>query len=307
MKRGVPKWASLEELRMFFSEMLDRGQSNAAAIVDSRGAVTYGEFRAAVAGFAARLHDMGLAKGERVALWGYNSANWLVAFFAIVRAGGVALLVNYSMGVDDAAELLRKANARFIVCGDNGQTKRRDDAMEVLADAVGVERARCIDVRGDACDLASAYAGAEVLDEHGSWAKIRIDVDGYEGYVDRKMISLLSDENYEAVISAPYAVVCYPVAMAVSNANQTTIILTAGSRLPNYSNGKFSLLGVEFSISPELVALNPEYSEANILRSLPYFFKSALRFSTSNFIPSKSNLLQIPSWPSFPLITPPAK
>ena len=113
---------------------------------------------------------------------------------------------------------------------------------------------------------------AEVLDEHGSWAKIRIDVDGYEGYVDRKMISLLSDENYEAVISAPYAVVCYPVAMAVSNANQTTIILTAGSRLPNYSNGKFSLLGVEFSISPELVALNPEYSEANILRSLPYFF-----------------------------------
>ena len=150
---------------MFFSEMLDRGQDGDAAIVDERGAVTYGEFRAAEAGFAAHLHDRGLAKGERVALWGYNSANWLVAFFAIVRAGGVALLVNYSAGIDDAAELLRKAGARFLVCGDNGQTKRRDDAMEALADAAGIERSRCVDVRGEVCGLASAYAQAEGLDE----------------------------------------------------------------------------------------------------------------------------------------------
>ena len=149
---------------MLFSEMLDRGQGSATAIVDSRGSVTYGEFRAAVAGFAARLHDMGLAKGDRVALWGYNSANWLVAFFGIVRAGGVALLVNYSMGVDDAAGLLRMADARFLVCGDNGQTKRRDDAMEALADAAGIDRSHCVDIRGDACDLASAFAGMQESD-----------------------------------------------------------------------------------------------------------------------------------------------
>ena len=150
---------------MLFSEMLDRGQDDAMAIVDSRGSVTYGEFRAAVAGFAAHLRDMGLSKGDRVALWGYNSANWLVAFFAIVRAGGVALRVNYSSGIGDAAELLRRADARFLVCGDNGQTKRRDDAMEALADAAGIERCRCVDARGEACDLARAYATAEGLPE----------------------------------------------------------------------------------------------------------------------------------------------
>ena len=150
---------------MLFSEMLDRGQGSATAIVDSQGLVTYGEFRAAVAGFAAHLHDMGLAKGDRVALWGYNSANWLVAFFAIVRAGGVALLLNYSMGIDDAAELLSAANARFLVCGDNGQTKRRDDAIEALAKAAGIELSHCVDVRSDSFDLADAYAGAEGLAE----------------------------------------------------------------------------------------------------------------------------------------------
>ena len=150
---------------MLFSEMLNRGQNDTIAIVDSRGSITYGEFRAAVAGFAAHLHDMGLAKGDRVALWGYNSANWLVAFFGIVRAGGVALLVNYSTGVVDAAQLLRRSNARFLVCGDNGQTKRRDDAMEALADAAGIDRSRCIDVRGDTCNLALAFAESEGLAE----------------------------------------------------------------------------------------------------------------------------------------------
>ena len=149
---------------MLFSEMLERGQGNATAIVDSQGSVTYDEFRAAVAGFAAQLHDMGLAKGDRVALWGYNSANWLVAFFGIVRAGGVALLVNYSMGIGDAAELLRRSNARFLVCGDNGQTKRRDDAMEALAKAAGVEPSCCVDVRSSACNLVDAYGRADTTE-----------------------------------------------------------------------------------------------------------------------------------------------
>ena len=150
---------------MLFSEMLNRGQGAATALVDARGSVTYDEFRSAVAGFAANLHDRGLVKGDRVALWGYNSANWLVAFFAIVRAGGVALLLNYSMDIADAAELLRKADARFLVCGDNGQTKRRNDAMQALADAAGIEPSCCADVRNDACDLARNYAGTEGLAE----------------------------------------------------------------------------------------------------------------------------------------------
>ncbi len=47
---------------------------------------------------------MGVRKDDRVALWGYNSVNWLVAFCAIVRAGGVAVLVNYSTEIDDAGE-----------------------------------------------------------------------------------------------------------------------------------------------------------------------------------------------------------
>ena len=66
-----------------------------------------------------KLREMGVGKGSRVALWSYNCANWLIAFFAIVRAGGTAVLVNYSMSSRDAAELLRMTETGFLLCGDN--------------------------------------------------------------------------------------------------------------------------------------------------------------------------------------------
>lgn len=82
---------------MLFSHMLAHCASDAMAIVTHGNSYTHRDFHASVAGFAAHLHAMGVGRGDRVAIWGYNSANWLVAFFAIVRAGGVAVLVNYSM------------------------------------------------------------------------------------------------------------------------------------------------------------------------------------------------------------------
>ncbi len=156
---------------MLFSEMLTNGDDARLAIVSGHESVTYQQFYAAVAGFAAHLQQMGLVKGDRVALWGYNSANWLVAYFAIVRAGGVAVLVNYSMGVDDVADLLRGVHARFVVCGDNGQTKRRDDVIEALASALGIDRSCCVDARAGVCDLVQAYAGAEGIAEQRSEAE----------------------------------------------------------------------------------------------------------------------------------------
>ena len=109
---------------MLFSSNLQHREADALAVVTERASVSHQAFQDAVAGFAAHLHGMGVRKDDRVALWGYNSVNWLVAFFAIVRAGGVAVLVNYSTEIDDAADLLRMSGTRFIVCGDNGQTKR---------------------------------------------------------------------------------------------------------------------------------------------------------------------------------------
>lgn len=153
---------------MLFSDMLSCENTKGTAIATAHDQLSFEQFDSAVAGFAAHLHSLGLQKGDRVALWGYNSSNWLVAFFAIVRAGGVAVLLNYSMDIPDAAELLRRTETRFIVCGDNGQTKRREDAPAALAEAAQVVPEHCIDVRRGVCSLAEEYAGKPGLPEQRS-------------------------------------------------------------------------------------------------------------------------------------------
>ncbi len=148
---------------MLFSDYLGDPAGDSIALVDSHGTHTHAEFRAAVAGFAAHLHELGLEPGDRIAIWGYNSANWLVAFYGAIRAGGVAVLINYSMGVGDAAELARRTNARFLVCGDNGETKRGHDALSLMAEAAGIDPARCIDARAEAGSLVRSFVHAPAL------------------------------------------------------------------------------------------------------------------------------------------------
>ena len=123
------------------------------AIVGNGGSCTYEDMLKGIRGLEKRLREMGVEKGSRVALWGYNSANWLIAFFAIVRVGGTAVLVNYSMGSADAAELLTMTETGFLLCGDNGETKKDTDAMRKLASLSGIPEDRCLDIRPAALDL----------------------------------------------------------------------------------------------------------------------------------------------------------
>ena len=100
---------------------------------------------------------MGVEKGCRVALWSYNSANWLIAFFATVRAGGTAVLMNYSMTGAEAAELLTMTETGFLLCGDNGETKKKPDAMHTLAALAGIPDEHCLDIRPTSLDLGHVF------------------------------------------------------------------------------------------------------------------------------------------------------
>ena len=152
-----------------FSEHICREHPGRPAIVGSGGSCTYEELQKRIIGLANRLREMGVTKGSRAALWGYNSADWLTAFFAIVRAGGTAVLVNYSMGSADAAELLRMTETRFLLCGENGETKKNPEAMRTLASLAGIPEEQCLDLRPSSPELQAAYAGGgeEAVDASG--------------------------------------------------------------------------------------------------------------------------------------------
>ena len=138
------------------------------AIVGSGASCTYEDMLKGVWGLSQKLRAMGVEKGSRVALWGYNSANWLIAFFAIVHAGGAATLVNYSMSGADAAELLTMTDTAFLLCGDNAETKKNPDAMLNLAALAGIPAEHCLDIRSAVLDLGRAFPDAvETPDARG--------------------------------------------------------------------------------------------------------------------------------------------
>ena len=133
-----------------------------------------------------------------------------------------------------------------------------------------------------------------ILERIPRWNRIKIDVDGQEGWVDSKMITPMTKEEY-ASYSTDYkqaAYVLYPVAYAVSVNNAQTIPLTAGTRLPKYQDGQFQILGVSFRIDPSMVIQQPlTINEQNLIQTIRFFLnvpylwggKNALGMDCSGF------------------------
>ena len=74
-----------------------------------------------------------------------------------------------------------------------------------------------------------------VLEQKPRWNRIKLISDGQEGWVDAKMVTPMTEEEYRSY-SASYAnaaMVVFPMAYAVSENNGQTIPLTAGTRLAN--------------------------------------------------------------------------
>lgn len=126
------------------------------------------------------------------------------------------------------------------------------------------------------------------------WIRVKLALDGQIGWVDAKMIAPLSTDEYKSYSAAlkAAAYVAFPMAYAVSENNGQTIPLTAGTRLTNYHNGHFEVLGVGFRIDAAMVLTKPlEMTQPNLLQSVRFFLnvpylwggKNALGMDCSGF------------------------
>jgi len=134
----------------------------------------------------------------------------------------------------------------------------------------------------------------EILEEQPRWTRVRLESDGQEGWVDAKMICPMNSEEYASYRAAldGAATVAMPMVYAVSENNGQTIPLTAGTRLANYKDGRFEVLGVGFRIDPTMVITQPvELNQENLLKTVRFFInvpylwggKNALGMDCSGF------------------------
>ncbi len=66
---------------------------------------------------AVQLLKNGFSAGEKVVLWGYNSIEWVIAFLAVMSAGGTAVLMNYGIHAEEAGSLAAMVKAERLLYG----------------------------------------------------------------------------------------------------------------------------------------------------------------------------------------------
>ncbi|KAA9153898.1 AMP-binding protein [Amycolatopsis acidicola] len=93
---------------------------------------TYAELDAAVSRAAARLLELGLAKGDRVAAYGKNSDAYLIGFLACARAGLVHVPMNYNLVGEELGYLVEQSGSR-VALADPALAARLTGVEQVIS------------------------------------------------------------------------------------------------------------------------------------------------------------------------------
>lgn len=99
--------------------------------------LSFGQFRARVDGLAGGLRELGVGRGDRVALLMGNRPEWLIAAFAAFRLGAMAIGVNTWYKTKDLSYVLGQAGAKVLVMADQFLTNDYVHTMTEVCPELG--------------------------------------------------------------------------------------------------------------------------------------------------------------------------
>ncbi len=119
------------------------------------------------------LHELGVTVGKHVGIWGANSANWLLTFFAVQKLGAVAVPLNLGYSASDIVSLSKAGDIEYICLGKMPLDKDVDDLAGFLtgSDESGIKT--IYDIR-DEVDFTARLDEYESIKDI-SWADIDAD------------------------------------------------------------------------------------------------------------------------------------
>src|SRR5215217_2680792 len=94
---------------------------------------TWAEFGRRVDAFAAGLLALGLEPGDRVGVWGPNSAEWTLAQFATARAGLIQVNINPAYRLSELEYTLVKVGVKCLIAAEKFKTSDYVGMVEAVA------------------------------------------------------------------------------------------------------------------------------------------------------------------------------
>lgn len=99
---------------MFLHEIM-KGADSAHLAFEGDATVTYGELEEAIRRYRNTLYAMGIRKGDRVALYSANRAEFVYAFMAVVSLGSIIIPVNNSLVDREVDYILKDSTTRLMI------------------------------------------------------------------------------------------------------------------------------------------------------------------------------------------------
>ncbi|HEV3007588.1 MAG TPA: AMP-binding protein, partial [Burkholderiales bacterium] len=118
-QKGVPATVEvpLKSVAQAFDEATARAPERAAVVFYGRS-ISYRELREASDRLACALADLGVKKGDRVALYLLNSPQFIIAYFAALKCGATVTPISPVYTSHEVRYQLEDSGARAIVCQD---------------------------------------------------------------------------------------------------------------------------------------------------------------------------------------------
>jgi len=107
----APPWDTIPEMVLSAADRF----GDAEAVVDGPLRLTFTEVIERIRCAAGAFADLGIGKGEPVAIWAPNCAEWIIAAFGLLTAGGVLVPVNTRFRTREAGDIIARSGAKAVL------------------------------------------------------------------------------------------------------------------------------------------------------------------------------------------------
>lgn len=104
-------WETIPEMVLSAADRF----GDAEAVVDGPLRLSYVDLVQRIRCAAGAFVEAGVGKGETAAIWAPNSAEWIIAAFGLMTAGGVLVPVNTRFKSEEAADIIRRSRAKVVL------------------------------------------------------------------------------------------------------------------------------------------------------------------------------------------------
>jgi HIP---CoA ligase len=106
-----PSWQTIPEMVLSAADRF----GDAEALVDGPLRFTFAELVERIRCAAGAFAGLGIDKGDRVAVWAPNSAEWIIAAFGLLTAGGVLVPVNTRFKTEEAGDIIARSGVKAVL------------------------------------------------------------------------------------------------------------------------------------------------------------------------------------------------